>query len=745
MHTKITIFSTNDIHGRFLGENDAIDFSRLATLKTNTLDSLLIDAGDATQGTPLAIAKMGQYPIEIMNDVGYDILTVGNHEFDNITKDTEKCELDNIIKKFNGTYLAANLMKKNGKNYIADVKNDMDKGSYELRTVAGKNLLFIGIVTPDMSMDIKRMEDFKIGKLDEFASQIKDIISEQKSKTTVDAVIIISHLGIAKNTTTSDMLAEKVSEIDLIIDGHSHDECMRKAENGNAYIVQTGCYGKKFSEITLDFSDDKKLTVSAVLHDNNYLKTNAQDKNVINKLTDLKNQLEKDFGQVWASSSICTLWGGALEEEKPYVLKAVNIARYAETNLGQIVSEAMIENTIIKRNEISAENNAEYIVAGINGGSLRDSIAFDKPIRNYELFTVMPSPLNSVNESGYCVFKITLEELKTILLNSVSSLGYANGKLSCSGGKFLNVAGISFNVVYNENSENKIYISDEITLNRMTDYSKNSQTLSLTSDKNKTILFCTTKYIASGGDGYTIFKDKKPVLSVNTALFQITGEYIYRQTGGSTLMADCVSKNISYSEFNFNKPSEYKILLTDINSARLKNEVVMIRFNKEKTSDVCRFLLSDNEGFIYVTPPDGNSILEIVVLTSINTNIKPDNLYCELYFHTYYMQGKNQLTAYCTKYEKKPYILRKLTTFGHTYISSGKTHYSHYLNYIDHENKNCSFLIYDDEMYVLHFGNNEYFKEDHIEYIDNNNEKKTFSLSFNYKTWGGGKYVGKIV
>lgn len=248
---------------------------------------------------------------------------------------------------------------------------------------------------------------------------------------------------------------------------------------------------------------------------------------------------------------------------------------------------------------------------------------------------------------------------------------------------------------------------------------------------------CTTKYIANGGDGYTIFKDKKPVLSVNTALLQITGEYIYRRTGGYTLTADCISKNISYSGFNFNKPSEYKILLTDINSASLKNEVVMIRFNKEKTSDVCRFLLSDNEGFIYVTPPKGNSILEIVVLTSINPNIRPDNLYCELYFHTYYMQEKSKLTACCTKYEKIPYILRKLTTFSHTHISSGKTHYSHYLNYIDH--KNCSFLIYDDEMYVLHSGSNEYLKEDHIEYINNDNEQKTFSLSLNYNTWGGGK------
>lgn len=116
-----------------------------------------------------------------------------------------------------------------------------------------------------------------------------------------------------------------------------------------------------------------------MLHDNKYLEMKAsQDEKTLKKLTELKNRIEKDFGKVWANNAICTLWGGALEEEKPYVLKAVNIVRYAETNLGQIVSEEMIQNVIIKRNEISTESNAEYIVADINGGGLRESIAFSK-------------------------------------------------------------------------------------------------------------------------------------------------------------------------------------------------------------------------------------------------------------------------------------------------------------------------------------------------------------------------------
>lgn len=769
MSAEITLYSTNDIHGRFLKENNAIDFSRLATLKSKTSNCLLVDAGDATQGTPLAIAQMGLYPIKIMNSVGYDLMTVGNHEFDNITKDTEKCELDAIIKEFKGTYLAANLMTKDGKNYINTLIGSAESqsiGRYEIRTVNGKNLLFIGIVTPDMSMNIKRMEDFKIGGIDSIAEQIKQIINNAKTEKTIDAVIVIAHLGLRGNT-TSTLLAKKVDGIDLIIDGHSHDEYNQKAENGKTLIVQAGCYGQKFSKITLKYDDNNKLEITAELLDAKYLENNAeQNEGVIQKLNEIQQQLEKDFGTQWSSGSCCTLWGGALNEEKPYVVDAINIARYAETNMGELVSEAMIKNTIMKKDTLIPKNSEtnddepEYIVAAINGGSLRESIAYNKPIRSYELFTVLPSPLESVNESGYYIFRITLGELKTILENSVSSLKYENGKLSCSDGRFLNVSGLEFTINYD--SSTGITIDETINLNYTTDYSNSTKSFSLKKDSDKTILFCTTKYLGSGGDGYSTLKKKKPLSSVNTALFRVVGEYISSRTNGDTLWESCISKKIKYSGFNFSDPNEVKIKLVDKSSNPLKNQVTAVKFNRENKDDECSFFISDDDGYITLTPPSGNSILEILVMLPFNDKESYNNLYCELYFHTYYIPDKKELTACCSKFDKAPRIQEKLSKFSHTHIKTHKQHFSNYINYLNSEGWEKSFLIYDNKIYDALRSEGEYFETDFIEYAVNTQESECdkadlvknkpnsymcqeFSFTYKYDTWGEESYESKLI
>ncbi len=770
MSTEITIFSTNDIHGRFLKENNAIDFSRLATLKAKTPNCLLVDAGDATQGTPFAIAAMGIYPIEVMNCIGYDFMTVGNHEFDNITRDTEVCELDKIIDTFKGTYLAANLMIDRSKdpklpilmNYINTIKKE-NNGCYAIKNINGKNLLFIGVATPDMSTDTERMKGFKIGDIDSIAKKVKQIIDANAKNT--DAVIVIAHLGNAGKT-TSTLLAQRVPEIDLIIDGHSHEEYIKKPESGKTLIVQAGCYGQKFSKITLKY-DNNKPEITAELLDAEYLEKNAeQNEAVTNYLKDKQQKLEEQFGTKWSTGSRCTLWGGALDEEKPYVLEAINIARYAETNLGELIAEAMVKNTITKQDILlpkSSETNdrgPEYVVAAINGGSVRASIPYDKPIRSYELFTVMPSPLESVHESGYDIFRITLGELKTILENSVSKLKYENGKILCSDGRFLNVSGLQFSIEYNNNSKS-FYISDTVLLNYMTDYSNSVQSFDLKTDSNKSILFCTTKYLGGGGDGYETLKKKTPLAAVNTALFRIVGEYIWYKSGGGALQAPYVSTNTIYLNFDCPKSETVDILLVDKDSNPLKNQLTAAKFNGEGEKAPCSFFISDEDGCISVTPPDGSSILELLVMLPFNAAEKYNSLYCELYFHTYYMPNK-PLTARCLAYTHAPLLQEKMPIFQHTRMSTGDVHYSNYLNFIDCTGAELSCLIYNNELYVAESSEGIFYLEDSVDYkasTYNEAEDKTgnlnkfslpsgfreFSFIFEYETWGGESYRSKLL
>ena len=85
--TIVTIYHTNDMHGRVdaqvSGPHDSpIGIAQIAAVKANTPNAILLDAGDATQGTPVAALSQGACVIELMNAAGYDAMAIGNHEFD---------------------------------------------------------------------------------------------------------------------------------------------------------------------------------------------------------------------------------------------------------------------------------------------------------------------------------------------------------------------------------------------------------------------------------------------------------------------------------------------------------------------------------------------------------------------------------------------------------------------------------------------------------------------------------------
>lgn len=756
MSTRITFFTTNDIHGRFLGENGAIDFSRLATLKKMYGGALLIDAGDATQGTPLAIAKMGLYPIQIMNKVGYDILTIGNHEFDNITKDEgTECELDKIVEEFQGMYLSQNLFfcedeeskEKKWKKYIGTLNTPSsgDGGIVPLYPTGRHDqcVLFFGFATPDMSMDIECMKNFRIGEIEDTVKELREEIERIKSGHEILAIVAVAHLG-SKGETKSDDLARCMPEIDLIIDGHSHEEYIKKAENGKTTIVQTGCYGKNFGKIQLIIEDDGTTSVEAELFGNDHLSNIEQDKDVRALLDKISGEVEEEFGQVCASSTNCTLWGGALDEKNPYVLGATNIARYAETNLGKLVATVIIECAVDEYEDEKGPLKSEFMIGAINGGGLRESLAFGKEIRNYELFTVLPSPLQSKNESGYCLFRLTLRTLKKILQNSISSLRFQpKQRLTCSDGRFLNFAGLEFTITYDEKN-NKISVSDDIMLTMKTDEPFIEPVhLNMDKDGSQEILFCTSKYIGGGGDGYgEALKEASLIFTGDTALFSLVGNYILDDCEGGTLEMPRINKDITYSGFDFAKPEPAKILVANQDLSPLTSVNVAVRFNTDSKDDAVRFMMTDDKGYITVTPPEGASVLEILALEANNEGMMCKNLYCELYFHTYYMPTTDTMTACCRTFTEEPDIQRALTVFHHTSEATGNSHYSNYVAFSAPSVGYGEFLIYDFEIYVLHYGEKEFKKTKSVKYSDTEPEFTIDTESCTYETWfGNGIYT----
>ena len=80
---EVVIYHTNDTHGYLEGDGESVvGIALAAALKESTPDSILVDAGDATQGLPLASLTKGADVIGLMNLAGYDLMAAGNHEFD---------------------------------------------------------------------------------------------------------------------------------------------------------------------------------------------------------------------------------------------------------------------------------------------------------------------------------------------------------------------------------------------------------------------------------------------------------------------------------------------------------------------------------------------------------------------------------------------------------------------------------------------------------------------------------------
>ena len=220
---SIVIYHTNDMHGAV--EN----LANIKTLKDNTKNSLLLDAGDCTQGSAIATYTKGEGIIDIMNATGYDAITLGNHEFD---FGSQKA-IENM-KKAKFTPLAANVVDANGDLLLKGINGN---GANIIEEVNGKKIGIFGLTTEETyyKTNPKNLNGTEFKNIIETAKEQVKLLKAQN----VDAIITITHIGNDKSSSpTSIDLAKEVPEIDLIIDGHSHTIIQEKI--GDTTIVQTG-------------------------------------------------------------------------------------------------------------------------------------------------------------------------------------------------------------------------------------------------------------------------------------------------------------------------------------------------------------------------------------------------------------------------------------------------------------------------------------------------------------------------
>ena len=249
----VVILYTNDVHTYIDG---AISYDNIAALKTE-LDAILVDAGDHIQGTAYGSMDKGETIIKLMNAAGYDVATLGNHEFDygmegRIKVTDEWAEFP---------YVSANFYhEENG------VAGDPVLKPYEVIEKNGVKIAFVGITTPESFtkstpayfQDAEGNYIYGIaGGTDGQALYDAVQVAIDAASAEADYVIALGHLGDDKASQpwTSEELIANTTGLDAFIDGHSHSTVQGKyvadEEGNNVLLTQTGEYFDRIGKMTI--------------------------------------------------------------------------------------------------------------------------------------------------------------------------------------------------------------------------------------------------------------------------------------------------------------------------------------------------------------------------------------------------------------------------------------------------------------------------------------------------------------
>ena len=501
---KTVILHSNDVHG-------AIDlYAAMASLKADYeaqgAEVILADAGDYSQGTVYVSVNKGADAVTMMNATGYDVATIGNHEFD-----YGYAQLAENMKAAKFKVLCADVLGADGKT-IFDANTIIEKG--------GVKIGFFGLETPEAQTKAnpKLIEGLKFlagkdGKeLYACAAEQVAALKEQGA----DIVVCLAHLGVDESSEpyTSYDLAKNVKGIDFIIDGHSHT-VMTAGPNKEA-IQSTGTAFANIGVITIDNATKKIVgnELKAVWH----TEKNADGKSVT--VVDYKTRDEKVAAAAKAIiDPIDKAYGEKFAVSKVELngAKAPNGNRDSETNLGDLITDAMLWKI---RTQATISVPAENVVAITNGGGIRATVKAGD-VTKKDINTVLP--FGNTLAVVYVTGAELLEALEASTYCTPESLG-----------GFPQAAGVTFTVkTYEEYDANpepypKSTYYGPKSIQRVTIDNVNGKKFDLTA----TYAVVTNNFVAGGGDTYYAFAAATDQFDTGLPLDEVVMEYITQELKG---------------------------------------------------------------------------------------------------------------------------------------------------------------------------------------------------------------------
>ena len=496
---KTVILHSNDVHGAMRG------YAWIAGLRTYFENAganvILADAGDYFRGDIYVNTTKGAAAVDLMNAAKYDIATLGNHEFD-----------------FGYPQLVENLSKANFDVVCADVRLDETgetilPATKIIETAGGLKIGFFGMETPETITKVNPVlvNMITFSTFDKLYADAQAAIDAIRADS--DLVIGLVHLGVdvesKPNGYRSVDLWNKVTGVDMLLDGHSHT-AMTKGENGE--LIQST--GTKFQYIGIVVIDNETKAIEdhfllpTYLNSKLYSFVNV-DNDVLAQADKLIAEVDAAYSEVFANSEV-ELNGAKAPGN-----------RTEETNLGDLITDGMLWSVLREGGMEQVEPN--QVVCITNGGGIRAPIAAG-PVSMKDINTVLPFG-NTVS-----VVYITGNEL----LEALEASTYCTPDPI---GGFPQTSGIRWTLdttkaydqgsLYTLDGKDSTYYAPA-SIQRVTIESINGEPF----NPEATYAVVTNNFCASGGDTYNVFARNSSTFDTGIPMDEAVVDYVANELGG---------------------------------------------------------------------------------------------------------------------------------------------------------------------------------------------------------------------
>jgi len=504
----IVILFTNDVH---CGIEDDIGYAGLAAYKAAMEDETpyvsLVDCGDAIQGDFIGTISDGEYIIDIMNEVGYDVATLGNHEFDYGMQ-----QLNTLIEEAEYPYVACNITYSgSGDNALSAVK------PYEIIEYGDTSVGFIGVITPESltkSTPVYFMENgeyvYSFGTSgEELYATVQTTVDECRAAG-ADYVVVLSHLGdmLESSPYTSVELIGNTNGIDAVLDGHAHNVIPCRIEkNKNGEDVPFSSTGTKLDNIgQLVITENGTVTVGIV---SGY---EQKDAAVEAYIASIKASYETQMNEIVATTDIAL---------SGYDEDGIRLVRNRETTIGNFCADAY---------RIMGDAD----IGLINGGGIRDDLPAGE-VTYADVLAVHPFG------NTLCVAKATGQEILDnleVAYRDTAAEYVADGQAVGENGTFQHISGmkltidtaVTSSVVFDENGM-LVSVGDTRRVKDVMILGDDGVYAPI--DPNAEYTVASHNYlIRESGGGINVFADNELIIAEGMSDYQILLEYITDTLGG---------------------------------------------------------------------------------------------------------------------------------------------------------------------------------------------------------------------